>query len=159
MRKFIKWFLFSVFVLGSIALAICYMVIPNETKSAMDVVVGYLNTPLGIVGGTTITIGMVAGIIAKVVYDRYKSSIKQDLEDYKNKVEEITNQAKDYESIANEHYNQINALCEQEKEKNEYLLKQLENICKTIPNVKINAIGEEIRKGLENYGREETTND
>ena len=68
MKKFIKVLccvVLSLVILGGIALAFCYMVIPQETKCAMDIVIGYLNTPIGIAGGSTITLGIVLFILLR----------------------------------------------------------------------------------------------
>lgn len=162
MKKAIKVITYCLVVCGALALAICYMVIPQETKSAMDIVVEYLNKPFFIGCGVTITIGMVVGVILKLVYDRFRANTKEDLEDYKKLVVAIQEKAKDYEKLANEHYNDLKALLDNEKARNEYLLKCLEKVCETMPNAKIKALGEQIKKGYEEeYGeeREETTND
>lgn len=164
MKKFVKWFLFSLVVCGSLALAICYMAIPERTKSAVDVVVGYLNTPIGIVSGTTITIGLVVGVILKLVYNRYKLDVKKQLQDYLSKVEELTTQAKNYEEISLNYYNELKSSIDELKvgKEEDYLklLTKLAEICKTSPNAKIKKIGLNIEKGIEEYGkeREETTN-
>ena len=77
MKKFVKWFTFWLIVCGGIALAICYMAIPNETKSAIDIVIGYLNTPLGIAGGTTITIGMVSYFVISHIFKLNRDKAKE----------------------------------------------------------------------------------
>lgn len=153
MKKFIKWFLFSLVLCGGLALAICYMVIPNETKSAADIVIGYLNTPIGIAGGTTITIGAVLYVLFKVIYDRYrdriiseislvKSNLKKEEEEHQKKIEELEEQLK----LAIDSVNELK----------EQLLSNVENnteILKLIPNKKVQERLEEL------YGREERTND
>lgn len=88
MKKFIKWFLFWLVVCGGLALAICYMVIPQQTNSAIDIVIGYLNTPLGIVGGSTITLGMVVYIVVSNLLKLNRDKAKQDFEECKQELEE-----------------------------------------------------------------------
>lgn len=88
MKKFVKWFLFSLVLCGGLALAICYMVIPNETKSAADIVIGYLNTPLGIVGGSTVTLGMVVYVVVSNLLKLNRDKAKQDFEECKQELEE-----------------------------------------------------------------------
>lgn len=137
MKKFIKWFLFSLFVCGSLALAICYMVIPDRTKCAMDIVVGYLNTPLGIVGGTTITVGMVAYIVVSYVLKLHRQKALNDFNECK---EELENKKKELES---EIAKQKELIDEQAKKLLELkeLLKQnsdfINGTLKLIPNKKV----------------------
>lgn len=160
MKKFVKWFLFSLFVCGSLALAICYMVIPERTKSAVDVFVGYLNTPIGIAGGTTITIGLVAGIILKVVYDRYKDSVRNDFEKAKEYAEAQKEQAKGYYDLAIQEREQIRDILASYDKRIDNLLDKVCEVCETVPNVKVQALAltikedglelkEELKQGLE----------
>ena len=144
MKKFVKWFIFWLFVCGGIAIAICYIVIPNETKSAIDIVVGYLNTPLGIVGGTTITLGFVAGVIIKVVYDRYKDTIRKDFEQAKQYAEEQKEQAKGYYELAIQEREEIIDILSSYSTRIDEIKNYVVKICKTSPNAKINAFGKEI---------------
>ena len=164
MKKFIKLFLFLTFVCGCFALAICYMVIPERTKCAIDILVGYLNTPLGTIFGTTITLGLVVGVIIKVVVDRYRNNIKTDLEEHKAQVQELVDKAKDYEKLAQEHYNNLDlGLCElakhnnrQDKETQEFLIK----LCETVPNKKVKELARQfLKEENNNEEREERTND
>ena len=154
MKKFVKWFLFSLVVCGGLALAICYMVIPNETKSAMDIVVGYINTPIGIAGGSTITIGLVLYVLFKVIYDRYRDRViseidlvKTTIKKEKEEDELVIKQLKEELKIREE---QIALLQELIEKTNGSLVE----ITKLIPNKKVQEKVEEL------YGREkERTND
>lgn len=159
MKKLFTFLSVLALILG-LCFGICYIAIPNETKLAVDTLVGYLNTPLGIAGGTTITVGLVVGVILKSVYDRYKSATKEDLEHYKARVEELVESAKNYEQLAEEQYAKIEELVKSvesnEKVDYDYLINVLKKLCETSPNKKIKALG----KGIEDYGeRKETTND
>ena len=158
MKKIIKFVLFPLLLVGGLAVSICYMVIPQETKSAIDIVVGYMNTPIGIVGGTTITVGLVAGIVVKLIYDRYKNNIHSELELYKGKVEELKQQAKDYEELAQKHYEELttilNDIVEKETKDFDYITENFINACKLNPNAKVKALGKEVEKGLKEYGEE-----
>ena len=153
MKKFVKWFLFWLVVLGGLALAICYMVIPNETKSAMDIVIGYANTPLGIVGGTTITLGMVAYFVVSHLLKLNRDKAKQDFNECKQELEqkkqELDNKVQEFKKE-----------CELKLEEHKQTLVALEEsaletieILKLIPNKKVQERLEEL------YGREERTND
>ena len=153
MKKFVKWFLFWLVVLGGLALAICYMVIPNETKSAMDIVIGYANTPLGIVGGTTITIGMVAYFVVSHLLKLNRDKAKQDFEECKQeldqKKQELDNQIKEFECVIGELREQYLYLIDVH---NKTLNHEID-LFKLIPNKKVQERLEEL------YGREERTND
>lgn len=153
MKKFVKWFLFWLVVLGGLALAICYMVIPNETKSAIDIVIGYANTPLGIVGGTTITLGMVAYFVvshllklnrdkAKQDFNECKQELEQKKQELDNQIKEIKELLSQFESSTNDKVKELFELCDDNKD-----------ILKLIPNKKVQERLEEL------YGREERTND
>lgn len=152
MKKFVKWFLFSLLVCGAIALAICYMVIPQETKSAMDIVVGYLNTPLGIAGGTTITIGMVAYIVISYLFKVNREKSKEDYEtlvsEYQAKISGFENECNKLKDCEEKLIEQVNDLIEQHN----ISIEQISEILKLIPNKKVQD------KLGELYGKE-TTND
>lgn len=146
MKKFVKWFLFSLFVCGSLALAICYLTIPERTKSAVDVVIGYLNTPIGIAGGTTITIGLVAGVILKVVYDRYKDSVRNDFAKAKEYAEAQKEQAKGYYELAIQEREQIRDILTSYDKRIDSLLDKVCKVCETVPNAKVQALALTIKE-------------
>lgn len=163
MKKFIKWFLFSLVLCGGLALAICYMVIPNETKSAMDIVIGYLNTPLFIAGGTTITLGLVVGVIIKLVYDRYKDGVRNDFAQAKSYAETQKEQAKGYYELAVQEREQIRDILTSYDKRIDSLLDKVCKVCETVPNAKVQALAttikedgtklkEELKESLEEQG-------
>ena len=145
MKKFIKWFLFSLFVCGSLALAICYMVIPERTKSAFDIVVEYLNRPLGVAFGTTITLGLVIGVVLKLVWDRHKDSIKQDISDYKQFIAQEKDKLEKSKLELESKENDIKALLSNYSTRIDNLTELIVKVCETSPNAKIKAIGVEIK--------------
>ena len=146
MKKFVKWFLFWLVVLGGIALAICYIVIPEQTKSAADIVVGYLNTPIGIAGGTTITLGLVVGVILKLVYDRYKDSVRKDFTEAKHYAETQKEQAKGYYDLAIQEREQIRDILISYDKRIDDLLEKVCEVCETSPNAKVKALANTIRE-------------
>lgn len=147
MKKFIKWFIFWLLVLGGMALAICYVAIPQETKSAMDIVIGYLNTPLGIAGGTTITIGLVVGVIIKVVYDRYRDNIHEDLIKAQAFASSEKEKAEQYKDTLVEYKEQVTEMLNGYSQRIDYLTSQIIEVCETSPNAKVKALGEKIKNG------------
>ena len=165
MKKFVKWFTFWLIVCGGIALAICYMAIPNETKSAIDIVIGYLNTPLGIAGGTTITIGMVSYFVISHIFklnrDKAKEQFDSCVQELEQKKKEINDLLKYYEK----------ELKEYDKKISDYLdyisgvESKIIEIVQIIPNKKVKEqvvlLLEEIKNGEYGNGKdsEERTND
>ena len=165
MKKFVKWFTFWLIVCGGIALAICYMVIPTETKSAIDIVVGYLNTPLGVAGGTTITLGMVVYFVVSHIFKLNRDKVKeqydscvQELEQKKKEIKELLveyeKELKEYDTKVRECFEQITKVQNKEID-----------ILQIIPNKKVKEQVELLLKEIKNgeYGNgkdsEERTND
>lgn len=157
MKKFVKWFCFWTLVLGGMALAICYLVIPERTKSAMDIVIGYLNTPLGIAGGSTITLGIVLYIIFRAIINYKTLRIKELLNEQDNKYEKLENAMKEEYELASSKMDKLNGLCEtldtKINETKDFAIK----ICETLPNAKVKKLGETYKE--KNNGGEETVND
>lgn len=149
MKKFIKWFLFWLVVCGGLALAICYIVIPEQTKNAIDVVVGYLNTPLGIIGGTSITLGLVLLVVLKAIVNYRKIKYKEALDEHKKELE-LTKQ--EIEKKFNEYVAQVNEQLEHTKTEINainYTSNELVETIRLVPNKKV-------QERLDRY--EETTN-
>ena len=82
MKKALKISTYILIVCGIVALGLCYIIIPDRTKSAIDIVVEYLNKPLGIAFGSTITLGLVLGIVLKLLWNAHRDSVKKDITDY-----------------------------------------------------------------------------
>lgn len=149
MKKVIKWTLFSLILGGIVALSLCYIIIPERTKSAVDVIIEYANKPLGIVCGTTITVGLVATIVIKLIYDRHKESIAEKLEQVKSFNASAVVDAKEYYEKALKEKEEVNAYLSNFNERIDNLTEQLCKVCETIPNAKIKALGEEIKNSDE----------
>ena len=145
MKKFVKWFLFSLVVCGSLALAICYLTIPERTKSAVDIVVEYLNKPLGIAFGSTITLGLVLGIVLKLLWNAHRDSVKKDITDYKSLIEQEKTKlalAKQELEIKESEIKTVLSTYDTHIDK---LTDLVVKVCETSPNAKIKAIGEEVK--------------
>lgn len=145
MKKALKISLY-IFVLSCIvALALCYIIIPERTKSAIDIVIEYLNKPLGIVFGTTITLGLVIGVVLKLVWDRHRDSIKSDISSYKAQIkekEEELNKVK-YELSTKE--SEIKAILGTYDTHIDKVTELIVKVCETSPNAKIKAIANEFK--------------
>lgn len=149
MKKFWKIFLPSLLLSGLLALSLCYIIIPERTKCAVDIVVGYLNTPIGIGCGCSLTIGMVLTFIVKLIYDKYKVSVRDELGQAKQFAEEQKNQAKDYYDIVMEYKEDIKTTLNGFSARIDNVVDNVCKICETSPNAKIKALGEEIKNGSE----------
>ena len=140
MKKAFKIVAYCLIISIVIALALCFIIIPERTKSAMDVVIGWLNTPLGIVGGTTITLGFVSYVIFKIIVLSRKTSVKEDIAIVERKINEL----KDKEELLKLRENEIKALLSNYSARIDNLSELLVKVCLTSPNAKIKALGNDI---------------
>ena len=146
MKKALKISTYILIVCGIVALGLCYIIIPDRTKSAIDIVVEYLNKPLGIAFGSTITLGLVLGIVLKLLWNAHKDSIKKDITDYKAIIEQEKNKlalAKKELEIKESEIKTILSTYDTHIDK---LTDLVVKVCETSPNAKIKAIGERARK-------------
>ena len=154
--KKVKWIVLSLLICSGIALGLCYLIIPERTKCAIDIVVGYLNTPFGLGCGITITGGMIIFVFAKYLVRYALKNSKYG----KAQLDKLESQAKAYEEKASEF--EQKALKQDEivktylsdfKSKVDYLCDFVKKVCETSPNAKIKALG----NGLElSYNELET---
>lgn len=145
MKKALKISTYCLIVSGIIAIGLCYIIIPERTKSAFDIVVEYLNRPLGVAFGTTITLGLVIGVVLKLVWDRHKSSIKQDISDYKQFIAQEKSKLEKSKLELESKENDIKALLSNYSTRIDNLTELIVKVCETSPNAKIKAIGVEIK--------------
>ena len=138
MKKAFKISLYSLLVCGALALAICYIVIPERTKEAMDIVIGYLNKPLGIVCGTTITLGLVAFVIFKLVMVAKQKSLEQKWNESVLSCEKEKEQSKAYYEQALKEKEQVQEMLSAYNQRLEEQENRIVVVCKTIPNKKVN---------------------
>lgn len=138
MKKALKISLYSLLVCGALALAICYIVIPERTKEAMDIVIGYLNKPLGIVCGTTITLGLVAFVIFKLVMVAKQKSLEQKWNESVLSCEKEKEQAKAYYEQALKEKEQVQEMLSAYNQRLEEQENRIVVVCNTIPNKKVN---------------------
>lgn len=147
MKKALKITAIVLLLGGLIALGICYYVMPIKTTMAFDKLIALLNTPVGIIGGTTITLGLVGGIVLKVVLDLHRSGIKHDLNEIKKLKEEKTEEAKHYYELALKEKEEVKTIINSNKEQIDFLVAKMVEICQTIPNAKVQALAKEILDG------------
>lgn len=150
MKKALKIIAVVLLLGGLIALGICYYVMPIKTTMAFDKVIALLNTPVGIIGGTTITLGLVGGIILKVVLDLHRNSIRHDLNEIKKLKEEKTEEAKHYYELALKEKEEVKTIITSNKDQIDFLVAKIVKICETTPNAKVQALAKEILDGYNN---------
>ena len=150
MKKALKISSYLLIIACAISLALCFIIIPERTRYAMDIVIEWLNKPLGIVCGTTITLGLVVTIIVKLVYDRHKEKLASEYEKTIAVVKQKEDKAKEYYELGKQKEQQALQMLDSYSTRIDTLENELVKVCETMPNAKIKALGEEIKsKGVE----------
>ena len=144
MKKALKIIGIVLLSLLLVAAIVLYAVFPTQTKDVLTNIWAILNTPLPIVGVTTVAVLVfIWQIVIRTNYG--KKTIANIKEEYQAKYEELKAEK--------------DAL-EQEREENKEQIKDMKEciveLCALIPNKKVNDLGDKFAKGLD-YG-EETTN-
>lgn len=153
MKKFLIIFFISLLSVIGIGATVCYLVVPGQTKELFNLFVGYMNTPLGIIGGSSLTIGAVAFFVFKIVATYIVKNNKINLELHKKEVEKLIEQAKTYEEHANACYSNTKVVLSDFSNELDKLTTELIKVCETSPNAKIKKIADEI-KGIDAEYRE-----
>ena len=151
MKKFLKvmfGIILVLLILGAIALAICYITIPDRTKQAVDIVIGYTDKPLFIVGGSTITIGAVVFVLIRYASKVFVDNYKKQLEDYGKGVDDKLLKAQQYRDSAKELYENTTIILQGFSSQIEKVQNDLITLCETSPNAKIKALA--MKEYLEN---------
>ena len=143
MKKALKISLYCFVLSCIVALALCYIIIPERTKMAMDIVIIYLNTPLGIVGGTTITMGLVAYVVFKLISTYKVNEITRKYNEAKLSCEKEKEQAKAYYEQALKEKEQVQEMLNAYDERLNAQANAIVVVCNTIPNKKVNELGSE----------------
>lgn len=140
MKKALKVSLYCFALSCVIALGLCYIIIPERTKETMDIVVGYLNKPLGIVCGTTVTLGLVAFVIFKLVMSAHKKSLEQKWNESVLSCEKEKEQAKAYYEQALKEKEQVQEMLSAYNQRLDTQANAIVVVCNTIPNKKVNEL-------------------
>lgn len=149
--KFIQIFiivLLSLVATLSVAYTIGILFFEEQTRRIADYIGKGLETPLGIIGGSTLTIGVVLFIIVRLSISYYLKNSKYGKESLDRLVEEnnklstraetLTKENKDLQEIAKVSLGQV--LSENDK-----LYEFVEKALETSPNAKLNGIGKEMK--------------
>ena len=152
LNKFFKVFAFMVFFLGCVALITCYIVIPNETKLAMDIVVDYLNKPLPIIGLSILTLGGIAiTIVSRTSFGKkVLINFRKELDSYKDTYQKCENKALEYKDLAQKKYEETKAILVAYSTEIDNLSDTLIKVCETSPNAKIKVIAQELKDKVDN---------
>jgi len=152
-KKFLKVSIALTLIFGVGAYFICLGIMPERTKEFTDIVIDYLNRPLGIAFGCTITLG---GII--YFFIAYTSIGKKTLNYLKGIISETKAQsdnaiakAKEYYELAKVEKEQAHVIANNLCAKIDELTDKLAKVCETIPNKKVNELGQEIVEQKDNY--------
>lgn len=110
MKKKLTILTYILVVIGIIALVVCYIAIPNETRLAMDKVFEYANTPI-VIGGFCTTIGCIGiYIIFKLLLEK-TSFGKGKLKELEEKVNEKDKKQTDIvDTLRNDYETSMNTL-------------------------------------------------
>ena len=146
MKKFlnvVKAILITLLVLALGGYVVLYVCNKELAKQILDTIIGYLNTPLPLIGiPTTVLAVLVWKIFSATAYGKKAiANIKSEYESEKTKLE------KEYEERKNR-YAQILAFYERELD---ILYYALIEICQASANKKIRAIGEDLIGNLKDY--------
>ena len=144
MKKALKIIVISVLACCLVATIVLYAIFPTQTKDVLTNIWATLNTPLPIVGVTTVaSLVFVWQIIIRTNYG--KKALSNIKEEYQAKYEQLKSEKEKLEQEREENKEQI-----------EYMKKCIIELCALIPNKKVNDLGDKFVKGLD-YG-EKTTN-
>ena len=123
-----------------------FIIFPTQTKDVLTNIWAILNTPLPIVGVTTIAILVfVWQVIVRTNYG--KNAIANIKEEYREKQNELKTEKDALEQERKEN-----------KEEIEEMKKCIIYLCSLIPNQKVNDLGDKFAKGLDYGNTKETTN-
>ena len=151
MKKVFKVILYSFLFVGVIALVVCFLAIPEQTKNFFDIIIDYINRPLPIIGVSTLVLCI---FIYKVISNTSIGSkgLKKLLENFselKNKYDELENKVKEYELKYKDYEDKSNALIKSFSIEIDNLYLALVNTCKQSPNKKIQNMALEIQESYE----------
>lgn len=142
MKKALKISTYCLIVSCIIALALCYIIIPERTKYAIDIVVKYLNTPIGIGTGTSITLGVVIFFIVKYAIS---TNVGRKITDFNSTIAEKEKALKESKEKLELQKQEIETYLKSYKEQIDTYFEYLVKTCETIPNAKVKAIATELK--------------
>ena len=146
MKKALKIIGIILLSLLFIAAIVLYAIFPTQTKDVLTNIWAILNTPLPIVGVTTVAILLfVWKIVVRTNYG--KKAIADIKEEYQAKYDQLKAEKDVLEKEREENKEQI-----------ENMKECIVELCSLIPNKKVNDLGDKFAKGLDYGNTKETTN-
>lgn len=147
MKKFLqvlKASLIVILIIGAICGIVCYIVIPEQTKSLIDEVIVFVNQPLPIVG---VSISVVLVFIYKLFVstkygqsqiEKFKLAVEDEKAKYNELLEKVNLKKDEYQALINSHQAEI-----------DYLESFIVKLCETSSNVKIKALADDLKNSYE----------
>lgn len=89
MKKVVQWTIYGLALAAIATVVVCYSVFPTETKQAINKIMQYANTPIGIAGFSTTVGGALIFVVSRYILGNTKygrrelDSIKGDVADFK----------------------------------------------------------------------------
>lgn len=156
MKKVFAIISFTLLLCLGVAIGLCFCIIPEQTKLAIDVVVEWVNKPLPIIGVSILTLG---GVVL-VVLDRTTlgrkllTQLKEEIGAFKSENEKLKREIIEKEKELITHKQEQIAFLSNYSQRIDKLTENIVKVCETSPNAKIKALGEEI-KGVDTKLKEE----
>lgn len=150
MEKFKKAFkvvLVALITIGCIGAIVSYCIIPDKTKLFFDGIREFINQPLPIAIGSTVTIGGVIWfIISKIGFGSSElKKIRENVEGFKASCGDYKEEAQKYYELAKVEREEVKTILTNYDSKLDNLENELIKVCETMPNAKVKALAEEIK--------------
>lgn len=146
MKKALKIIGISLLACCLVATIVLYAIFPTQTKDVLTNIWATLNTPLPIVGVTTVAVLVfIWQIVIRTNYG--KKALANIKEEYQAKYDQLKAEKDALEKEREENKEQI-----------EDMKKCIIELCALIPNKKVNDLGDKFAKGLDYGETKETTN-
>ena len=144
---------------GLVAWLVCRCVLPQEVKEFLDRLVAYLNTPISIGVGCSITIGGIILIILRYtsIGSKGLKKLKKRIADVEEKAKQEKELAKEYKELAEKQKADVLTILSNYSQRIDDLLGFVLKVCETSPNAKIKALGVEYTIKAQELKQELTT--
>lgn len=156
MKKLFAIISFTLLLCLSVSIGLCFCIIPEQTKLAMDVVVEWVNKPLPIIGVSILTLGGVVLVVLNrtTLGRKLLTQLKEEIGVFKRENEKLKQEIIEKEKELITHKQEQIAFLSNYSQRIDKLTENIVKVCETSPNAKIKALGEEI-KGIDTKLKEE----
>ena len=147
MKKVFAIISFTLLLCLCVAIGLCFCIIPEQTKLAMDVVVEWVNKPLPIIGVSILTLGGVILVVLNrtTLGRKLLSQLKEEIGVFKSENEKLKQEIIDKEKELETNKQEQIAFLSNYSQRIDKLTESVVKVCETSPNAKIKALGEEIK--------------